>query len=433
MNTKLILPFIALAGLLFESCKRDELAGMEAPALKATSGKAENFNSALPAALVLKPANWSATDSITIVSFALKDSAVVDPGKKYTTNGDGKFTSANPITYPANTLVNFVAFYPYKANIVNNIYPLDVSSQSNVIEFMYANSATNFNANSQTTPYLAFNSQVATINLNITAAAGVADINGISVTIPDVATKADFNLKTGAMANVQRARITTTATATGAAQTVSVATLAGTDMSGKQIVMKLTNGREYVWNFPSGSVLGNGVKANYNITLQPPFEQQLFLENCGTTNVTATTLVNVFTGWTNNNIIFSDPANLSAIRLNAAMVGNHVLLANGANVAAGFKISGINTKYATKLTLKFSLAANAANSNQNELRVRYNGIDFVLPSVVIPDNTSRRTISIDLSSVPNSDTGEIEFNNIVAGGTTVRNFRIDDIELRGTR
>lgn len=433
MNRIIFLPCMLVAILLFASCERDGLAGLASPTPVLTSGKAELFNSSLPANLAVKQQNWSANDEISVITYLLKDSSLVNQGVRYTTNGDGKFTSSNPIAYPPNNLVNFVAFYPFKSEITNNQYPLDVSSQSNVEEFLYANSATNFNSTSQTIPNLAFQSQLSKIEINVTASAGVADINGLTISVPDVPVKANFNLLKGSLSDIELQTISPTITAAANAQNATVFALAGNDMSGKTIVVTLSNGREYTWTFPSGFVLAAGVKHAVNILLQPPFEQQLFLEKCGGTNVKVITLIKDHTLWNNSNITFSDETGRSAIRLNAAMDGNHVFLANGSATVGSFKMDGINTKYASNLKLKFSVAPGSNNSNLRTLVLKYNGEVIVLPSLALTDNTKRQTITVDLSNVAQSDTGTIEFINTATGVAPFANFRIDDFELIGTR
>jgi len=108
--------------------------------------------------------------------------------KQYvTTSGDGNFkaTSATEeISYPADgSNVDFIAYYPYQTTISNNVYPVNVSDQTqqNKIDFMYANNVTGANKNTANAQ-LQFSHKLSKVNLTITAGKGVSTLSGLTVT-----------------------------------------------------------------------------------------------------------------------------------------------------------------------------------------------------------------------------------------------------------
>lgn len=101
----------------------------------------------------------------------------------------------NTIYYPSNTLVDFMAYYPYQANIENMSYQIDVSDQSDLtdIDFVVADKLTSKGGDEKRTPIgFTFRHKLSKLQLNIEANDEVSDLTGIEVSFLDVATKASY-------------------------------------------------------------------------------------------------------------------------------------------------------------------------------------------------------------------------------------------------
>ncbi len=143
--------------------------------------------------------SWDKGDAIGVfMEKAVEPAGSLTTAKYTTANGDGNFTSTQPLYYPADgSQVNFVAYYPYDATLSSTTYPVDVTDQSVPanIDLMYANnlqglSLTNRNAR------LEFSHQLSTLTLELKSADGTA-LTGISATVSGTAAQAGFDMATG--------------------------------------------------------------------------------------------------------------------------------------------------------------------------------------------------------------------------------------------
>ena len=135
--------YIAAAALLFAACANEEDGiGNNGPV--AATVKADIVKNVTRATT---DNTWSENDAIgvnvTSIGYTIGDNV------KYTTTGDGKFTSDNPIYFAdARETVNFNAYYPYQENvdgngIVNNWNMAEVKEgEPCPADFLFANDAT---------------------------------------------------------------------------------------------------------------------------------------------------------------------------------------------------------------------------------------------------------------------------------------------------
>ena len=135
--------YIAAAALLFAACANEEDGiGNNGPV--AATVKADIVKNVTRATT---GNTWSENDAIgvnvTSTGYTIGDNV------KYTTTGDGKFTSDNPIYFAdARETVNFNAYYPYQENvdgngIVNNWNMAEVKEgEPCPADFLFANDAT---------------------------------------------------------------------------------------------------------------------------------------------------------------------------------------------------------------------------------------------------------------------------------------------------
>ena len=156
---------------------------------------------------------WDKNDAIGIYMFESGTNIVVEEKSniKYTTQSEGtigSFTDAgNVIYFPDNgDKVCFMSYYPYTENIINNIYKVDVSNQSNqsLIDLLHSYTGTLYDKTvTGKKVSLLFDHELTKININVKVGTGLvdSDLDDIIVTIEEFNTKADFNLISGEIEN----------------------------------------------------------------------------------------------------------------------------------------------------------------------------------------------------------------------------------------
>ena len=135
--------YIAAAALLFAACANEE-DGIGNNGSVAATVKADIVKNVTRATT---DNTWSNNDAIGVNVTSI--GYTIGNNVKYTTTGDGKFTSDNPIYFAdARETVNFNAYYPYQENvdgngIVNNWNMAEVKEgEPCPADFLFANDAT---------------------------------------------------------------------------------------------------------------------------------------------------------------------------------------------------------------------------------------------------------------------------------------------------
>ena len=135
--------YIAAAALLFAACANEE-DGIGNSGPVAATVKADIVKNVTRATT---DNTWSKNDAIGVN--VTSPGYTIGDNVKYTTTGDGNFTSANPIYFAdARETVNFNAYYPYQENvdgngIVNNWNMAEVKEgEPCPADFLFANDAT---------------------------------------------------------------------------------------------------------------------------------------------------------------------------------------------------------------------------------------------------------------------------------------------------
>lgn len=122
---------------------------------------------------------------------------------QYQTTGTSAFSpakGAKTITFPLDgSNVDFISYYPYKEDIANFIYPVDLSNQSVQanIDLLYSDNAKAFNAGNPAIN-MQFSHQLSKIMLQIEHEFEPS-LGDIEVIITNAATKANFNLTNGTL------------------------------------------------------------------------------------------------------------------------------------------------------------------------------------------------------------------------------------------
>ena len=140
---KFRLLYVAVAALLFAACaKEDEGIGNNGPV--AATVQADIVKNVTRATV---ENTWSENDAIGV--YVTSPGYTIGDNVKYTTTGDGNFTSDNPIYFASATeTVQFSAYYPYQENVdgngtVNNWNMAEVKEgEPCAADFLFATGAT---------------------------------------------------------------------------------------------------------------------------------------------------------------------------------------------------------------------------------------------------------------------------------------------------
>lgn len=225
---------------------------------------------------------WANGDQIGIfmknAGQALSDANIVDnaKNKRYETiSGNGSFTplSGNTIYYPESGNVDFVAYYPHSTNtkLNNFVYEVDVTNQTSQedIDLLYANNATGLNKGTPNAT-LSFSHKLTKVVFNVSAGTGVANLNGLTIKIAGMKTKADFALANAAL----------TVDGTSTADINVKTTTSGTDVIGEAIVIPVTDAGgsvvtftipsvgSFTWTIPASTEYEGGNKYSYDVELK---------------------------------------------------------------------------------------------------------------------------------------------------------------------
>ncbi|SUJ29068.1 Uncharacterised protein [Sphingobacterium spiritivorum] len=417
---------------------------------------------------------WDGNDAIGV--FMKQGNGLANPlaaNKKYTTGGNGNFSAQGTeiINYPETGSVDFIAYYPYSANLSGTTLPVTVANQATpaAIDVLYSNNATGLTKSSGTAN-LNFSHKLAKVELTVKPGTGVTDVNGLQVAYNNVNTTASLDLATGTLSGAAAAQnVSAKTTAQTGAQLVEAILLPG-DFSSKEVVFTLASGT-FKWTMPASTTFEGGKKYTYDIVLQTTTtgnqvavtgagtitdwttvpggsvnvgvdggttptnpgtgtEQTLFLETFGTPDPKATTKdrIETYKGYSATGVTYTDmyTATYADIRATSTMDG-HVWLPSAKDT--GIKIAGINTTGATDLKLSFDVTANANGAPVTTIKVRANGQDITVPAGTIA--TSNTYVPVNITGIANSNSVTLE---IFATATdNKQGYRIDNIKLVGTK
>ncbi|HCD9233665.1 TPA: fimbrillin family protein [Elizabethkingia anophelis] len=459
--------------LLVQSCKNDDYRD-QGPGMGG-NGKAQ-FTSSIggtPATRVTGN-TWDSKDAIGVFMKQGNGlSNVLASNKKYTTEGNGNFSGdgSEAINYPDTGSVDFIAYYPYTANLSGTTLPVSVATQTNLsaIDVLYSNNATGLSKTSGTAN-LNFAHKLAKIELTVKAGNGVADVNGLSVTYKNVNTTASLDLATGTLSGAAAPKdVTAKITAKAPAQFVEAILLPG-DYSAKTVVFTLASGT-YTWTLPANTTFDVNKKYTFDITLQTSStgnqvavtgagtitdwtnvpggavnvdkdggtdpgpnpgtgtEQTLFLETFGNSGPTANPRgrMGTYTDFSEKGVTYSDLYTDFADIRSTTTINSHVWLPSGKTT--GFKIEGINATGATNLKLSYNLAANVAGAPIAAVKVKVNGVEQTLPTGTI--SASNTYVPVNLTGIANSNSLTIEFYSTATDNSA--GYRMDDIKVLGTK
>ena len=459
--------------LLVQSCKNDDYRD-QGPGMGG-NGKAQ-FTSSIGGTPTTRVTGntWDSKDAIGVfMKQGTGLSNVLASNKKYTTEGNGNFSGdgSEVINYPDTGSVDFIAYYPYTANLSGTTLPVSVATQTNLsaIDVLYSNNATGLNKTSGTAN-LNFAHKLAKIEFTVKAGNGVADVNGLSVAYKNVNTTASLDLATGTLSGAATPKdVTAKTTAKAPGQFVEAILLPG-DYSAKTVVFTLASGT-YTWTLPANTTFDVNKKYTFDITLQTSStgnqvavtgagtitdwtnvpggsvnvdkdggtdpgpnpgtgtEQTLFLETFGNSGPTANPRgrMGTYTDFSEKGVTYSDLYTDFADIRSTTTINSHVWLPSGKTT--GFKIEGINATGATNLKLSYNLAANVAGAPIAAVKVKVNGVEQTLPTGTI--SASNTYVPVNLTGIANSNSLTIEFYSTATDNSA--GYRMDDIKVLGTK
>ncbi|WP_295769018.1 fimbrillin family protein [uncultured Mucilaginibacter sp.] len=464
--------------VLGSSCKKDKNNKPEVTDPRALS--AVKFTSSINGQIKTKAVGdkWEANDAIGVyMKTGTGLSNILAANKSYATNGDGAFAASatdQTIYYPENGAVDFIAYYPYKTSLTGTNYPVDVAVQNNqsAIDLLYSANATGLSKTS-TTANLVFTHQLSKIEFTVKNGAGVADLNGLTVSLGGQNTKADFDLATGTLANQSAtADISAKTTAQNATVLAEAIVLPLVDASGKVVIFSLPAG-QFKLTLPAATKFEAGKKYTYEIELknetstnpnpvavalsasitnwttvpggsytvgqdpvtnpQPGTETVLYTENFGTGDIasTARPKIAAYTEWKNTSWTFSDPFAAADLRTISTLPGDRHIWLPAAKDAV-LKIDGVKISGFTKIKLKYDLAPNASSSSSvsdvNVIAVKVNGNAVTVPSRQLTNADNNKFVTVELSNIAVKDNNTIEF---IGGASNNLGMRLDNVTVIG--
>lgn len=218
--------------------------------------------------------NWDDADEIGVYALnsgqALSEQGIFDGNAnvKYATPGDGLFTATNDaIVFPESGNLDFIAYYPYKADISDYKFPINVSNQSNpsAIDVLYSNNAKGADKGN-TTVSLTFKHKLAQLIFDITRGDGISSLNGLTSKIENTKVNGTMNLADGAVAlGDTEGAITPVVTNNGNTATAKAIVVPGQNLNEMKILFNL-DGKVYELN-KEDLVLESGKKYTISIEL----------------------------------------------------------------------------------------------------------------------------------------------------------------------
>lgn len=239
--------------------------------------------------------SWNANDNIGVFMKTGTGSInILSANKMYSTLGDGEFkpgSADHNIYYPEDgSAVDFIGYYPYKQSLTATKYPVDITNQTvqSAIDLLYANNAVNLSKN-KANANLAFTHQLAKVEFTVKNGAGVASLNGLSVSLSALKTAAEFDLATGSLTTQEQTADIQSRTSIRNGLTVAEAILIPTTTETGTKVVFAVGGKSFTWKIPAEVKFEKGKKYTFEIELKG--------EGTGNTG-TAASVKAAITNWT---------------------------------------------------------------------------------------------------------------------------------------
>lgn len=226
---------------------------------------------------------WDANDAIGIYMLTPETTEVAEDTKNrhYATAAGGEMGTFRPaddgqtIYFPIDgSRVDFLAYYPYRTPLENNVYKVDVSRQGvqKDIDLMASEAPV---TGDKLSPAVAFRFKHRLVNLRLTIKTDgkvLKDevLDGMTVKITNQPTTADFNVLTRTLSNISTDKTELELLVTNQGKTCEGIVLPNTTTEEMQLVFTLINGATFSWNIHSASQsqsFAAGSQYKYDITI----------------------------------------------------------------------------------------------------------------------------------------------------------------------
>lgn len=191
--------FLIISGIFFISCDRNDniITQQPAPIHFSSIMTVDGWTRA-------SGTSWDNGDKIGV--FTIKHPLTLQPENIYDhnenlpfiTNGDGNFYAQNKnIYYPEDgSSIDVIAYFPYRSELDGYNYAIDITKQA---DFFYCDNLQDISKESQQNGTLKFRRPLSKITLSITPKDLTASLDGLSVLLTGVKTKASFSLSDGTL------------------------------------------------------------------------------------------------------------------------------------------------------------------------------------------------------------------------------------------
>lgn len=261
---------IFLLVLFGTACRKDN-----APEIIPGSGTAVQFSSSINGEIKTKAVDnsWNTNDNIGV--FMKTGSGllnVLSANKMYSTSGDGEFTPGTAdqtIYYPEDgSSVDFIAYYPYSQALTSTKYPVDVTNQTiqSAIDLLYADNAVNL-SKAKPGANLIFSHQLSKVEFTVKNGTGVSNLNGLSVSLADQKTTAEFDLATGSLTSQNQTADIQARTSVRNELTIAEAILIPSPAVAATKVVFTVGEKNFTWKIPVDTKFEKGKKYTYEIVL----------------------------------------------------------------------------------------------------------------------------------------------------------------------
>lgn len=198
INTLAFSLVLAVGAVLLTACSDDGTTGKN----PVPAGRPVTFGSTIDA----RPAaSWTAGQTAGV--FMIKQGATLSTATVREGVNNVQFVTASnagyfkpvsgTVSYPAEEVVDFIAYSPYHPAAGNGQVPMDVTDQSNqqALDLLYSNNVTSWSATKMEAT-LQFAPKMATLRINFVSS-GTADLSRLTARLLNVPTRAQFDLATG--------------------------------------------------------------------------------------------------------------------------------------------------------------------------------------------------------------------------------------------
>ena len=267
MKTKQLLSAMLVFTAVMTSCKKDDFEKN-----KSVKDSGVEFTSRIMGDLATKASGnrWDANDEIGVfMKQGVGLSEVLGANKKFTTKGNGNFSSTGDdiLNHPAKGQVDFIAYYPFSAAVSKNSVEINVADQKNQakIDVMYSDNARGLNKKSGTAK-LEFSHMLSKVEILVKAGTGIANLTGLKAGLTSIPTKSLLDLATGKInQGSTEVNVDAKVSVQKADQLVEAILIPG-NYEGKKIVFSIANDN-YTWTIPANTKLESGKRYAYSVTL----------------------------------------------------------------------------------------------------------------------------------------------------------------------